>query len=327
MRIFDTIFAAILVGVAAAAPVRQAVAEEPAQAAFERGLEAYKTGQVDRAIPALSEAAATGSEKAKFYAEFYLARIYSESTGVIASHPKAFMLFRKIADENAEVDPGESERAPFVAKALIALAGYARVGLREMDLSPNPRRAADYLNHAATYFGDREAQVELAKAYLSGEPSRDDVRRGMHFLSTLSEEGNPAAQALLAELFWRGRHVRQDEQRALALITMAVENAPLHDRMWIEESYQSFFCSATEATRTGAETFVARWRNFFARPVQPADRSGLSGREMMPERQCANGEVAVRRSDIRTGTIAAAPTAAPKDAVQGSATSLGFRSK
>ena len=108
---------------------------------------------------------------------------------------------------------------------------------------------------------------------------------------------------------------------------MAVENAPPHERMWIEDSYQNIFCAATEGTRTGAEAIVARWRNFFARPVQPADRSGLGSREVMPERQCANGEVAVRRSEIRTGTIAAAPTVAPKDAVQGSAASLGFRSK
>jgi uncharacterized protein len=327
MRIFNAIFAAVLVGLAAAAPVPQAVADEPVQAAFERGLEAYKTGHIDRAIPALSEAAATGGEKTKFYAEFYLARIYSESAGGIASHPKAFMLFRKIADENAEVDPGESDRAPFVAKALIALAAYTRTGLREMDLSPNPRRAVDYLNHAATYFGDREAQVELAKAYLSGEPSRDDVRRGMHYLSTLSEESNPAAQALLAELFWRGRHVRKDEERALALVKMAVENAPLHDRMWIEDSYHSIFCGSNEGTRKGAESLISRWRNFFARAAQqPSDRLGLGGREILPDRQCADGEVAVRHG-LRTGAIASAPPASPRDTVQGGAASFGFSSK
>jgi hypothetical protein len=326
MRIFEAIFATVLAGLAAAAPIRQAAADEPAQAAFERGFEAYRAGQIDRAIPALIEAAATGRDRAKFFAEFYLARIYSESAAGIASHPKAFMLFRKLADENAEVDPGDSERAPFVAKALIALAGYTRTGLSEMDLAPNPRRATDYLNHAATYFGDKEAQVELAKVYLSGEPSKDDVRRGMHYLSTLSEQSNPAAQALLAEVFWRGRHVRKDEERALALMTMAVENAPQHERMWIEDSYHTIFCACSPETRKGAEGLVSRWKNFFARPMQqPADRTGLGNREMLPERQCADGEVAVRHG-LRTGAIAAAP-AGPREAVQGSAASLGFSAK
>lgn len=327
MRIFDAIFAVVLAGLAAAAPIGRARADGPAQAAFERGLEAYRAGQIDRAIPALSEAATAGSERARFFAEFYLARIYSESAGGIASHPKAFMLFRKIADENAEIDPGESDRAPFVAKALVALAAYTRTGLREMDLPPNPRRAADYLYHAATYFGDRDAQIELAKVYLSGEPSRDDVRRAMHYLSTLSEESNPAAQALLGEQFWRGRHVRKDAERALALMTMAVENAPLHERMWIEESYHSIFCASSAETRKGAEAFISRWRTFFSRPTQhPADRLGLGSRELLPDRQCANGEVAVRH-ELRTGAIAAAPPAAPREAVQGSAASFGFSSR
>ena len=44
----------------------------------------------------------------------------------------------------------------------------------------------------------------------------------MHYLSVLTEEGYPGAQALLADLLWRGRYVKKDEQRALALITMAV---------------------------------------------------------------------------------------------------------
>jgi hypothetical protein len=328
MRISSGVLAAVIAVVAGAASAQQATPYASAQAAFEKGLGAYKAGHIEIAIPALTEAAAKSKENAKFYAEFYLARIYSESAGGIANHPKAYVLFRKLADENAQVDPEDAQRAPFVAKALIALAGYARAGLSEIDLPANPRRAADYLYHAATFFGDKEAQVELAKVYVSGEASRDDVRRGMHYLATLSEESNPAAQALLAELFWRGRHLKRDEQRALALITMAVENAPPHDRMWIEETYHGIYCATAEATRRMAERLMARWRSSFARPVPyPADRMGLGGRDLMPERQCANGEaVALRRASAAgSGTVAASPPRA--DAVQGSAMSLGPRGK
>ena len=116
--------------------------------------------------------------------------------------------------------------SPFVAKAFIALAGYVRGGLKDIGVAPNPRRAANYLHHAAIFFGDKEAQFELAKLYLSGEGGNDDVRRGLHYLSALSEQSYPAAQALLAELLWKGRFVKSDERRALALITMAAENAP-----------------------------------------------------------------------------------------------------
>ena len=112
------------------------------QSALERGLSAYQAGKQEAAVPALTEVAASGDASARFFAEFYLARIYSEGVGAAADHTKAYVLFRKIADENVEVDPERSQRAPFVAKALIALAGYLRAGIKEIELpaKPAPRR-------------------------------------------------------------------------------------------------------------------------------------------------------------------------------------------
>lgn len=332
MRISSGIFALAVTLWAGSALAAQPAKDQPGQAALERALNAYKTGSYGAALPALKEAAADGSETAKFFAEFYMARIYADSAGALADHAKAFALFRKLADENADIDPDGDSRAPFVAKAFVALAGYVRSGVREIGVAASPRRAASYLHHAAIFFGDKDAQFELAKLYLSGEGGNDDdVRRGLHYLSALSEQSYPAAQALLAELFWKGRHVKSDERRALALITMAVENAPSHDRIWIEETYHSIYCATTQGTRQEATGIMARWRKMFARPVaEPADRLGLGGRgELLPERQCADGEaVAIRRAAPVAGVTAArpsTPSAAPGEVVQGSALSLGFR--
>jgi len=73
----------------------------------------------------------------------------------------------------------------------------------------------------------------------------------------------------------------------------------------------------------------------FARPVaEPSDRAGLGGRELLPERKCADGEaVAIRRATPTAGVAAARPAAPPPatpsvgqgEAMQGSALSLGFR--
>jgi hypothetical protein len=314
-------------GAAASQPAR----DEPAHAMLERGLSAYKTGAYNAALPALKEAAARGNDVGRFLAEFYLARIYADSAGTFADQPKAFILFRKLADENADIDPDDDVRAPFVAKALIALASYVRSGVREIGVPPNPRRAANYLHHAAIFFGDKDAQFELAKHYLSAEGGNDDVRRGLHYLSTLSEQSYPAAQALLAELYWKGRHVKSDQRRALALITMAAENAPAADRIWIDETYHSIYCTTTHGTRQEATGIMARWRKMFARPVaEPYDRAGLGGRELLPERQCADGEaVAIRRATPMAGVAAAppptTPSVGPGEVMQGSALSLGFR--
>jgi hypothetical protein len=330
MRIFSGVVAVVLMACWGAASAADAGQERAAQALLERGLVAYKTGAFGAAVPAFKEAAVTGNESTRFFAEFYLARIYSDGTGTHTDHPKAFMLFRKLADENADVDPDDGQRAPFVAKALIALADYVRRGVEDIGVAPNPRRAASYLHHAAIFFGDRDAQFELARLYLGGQGGADDVRRGLHYLSTLSEQSYPAAQALLAELFWKGRYVKADEHRALALITMAVENAPEHDRIWIEETYQTIFCAATQKARQEADGIMARWRKIFARPAaEPTNRAGLAPRDLLAERQCSNGEaVAIRRGGSITGVTVARPpaAAAPPEVVQGSTTSLsGFR--
>lgn len=293
MRIFSGV---LLAGLLAAAGVAAADPPGLSQSALQKGLDAYQAGQQEAAIPALAEAAEKGEPSGRLFAEFYLARIYAENVGAAADHPKAYMLYRKIAEENLNVDPDRSQRAPFVAKALIALARYLQTGIREIGLPANPRRAADYLNHAATFFGDRDAQFELARTYLSGESSSSEIRLGLHYLSVLTEASHPAAQAVLADLFWRGRHVKKDDRRALALATIAAANAPAHERIWIEESYAAIFCAASEAARQEADGMIERWRKAFAPPAP--DPSGPAARYYVPERQCANGEpVAIARAD------------------------------
>jgi uncharacterized protein len=294
MRISKGIVAAALIAWAGLGYAQQAIAPPapsayaPGQEALERGLGAYRVGKHDAALTALSSAAAQGDPSIRFMAEFYLARIYAMDAGPATDHTKAFVLYRKLADENLDADPLTSQRAPFVAKALLALAGYVRAGVKAIDLPPNPRRAADYLHHAAVFFGDRDAQLELARAYLGADSDKDDVRRGLHYLAVLAEESHGPAQAVLADLFWRGRHVGKDDRRALALVTMAVENAPSHERIWIEESYAAIFCGTNQIVRAEAGVLVARWRETFVRPEGAASRTGAF--EFLPARQCASGE-------------------------------------
>jgi hypothetical protein len=322
MRISSGVIAAALIAWAGAAHAQQATAPSAqhaaAQVALERGLGAFRTGKHDTAIAELSAAAAAGDSSARFIAEFYLARIYAADVGPATDHTKAFVLYRKLADENLAVDPLTSQRAPFVAKALIALAGYVRAGVKAIDLPPNPRRAADYLHHAAVFFGDRDAQLELARISLRADSSKDDVRRGLHYLAVLAEESHGPAQAVLAELFWHGRLVAKDPRRALALATIAVENAPQHERIWVEEGYAAIFCAASQITRVEAGVLVARWRQTFLRPDGPVARTGSF--ELLPARQCASGEqVAVSApgasrvgvpADVTVGALKTAPTPA-----------------
>jgi exopolysaccharide production negative regulator len=301
MRLLRGLLAAALLATAGGAAAQQ---DPVGQSALKRGLSAYQKGQQETAIPALTEVAATGDASAKFLAEFYLARAYAEGAGAAANHTKAYVLYRKIADENVEV-PERSQRAAYVAKTLIALAGYVRSGLKEIDLPANPRGAARYLEHAATYFGDKDAQYQLARTYLGADGwSSGEISLGLHYLSVLTQAGHPAAQATLADLFWHGRHVRKDEARALALAGIAMANAPEHERKWIEASYASMFCATPAPKRQAAGGLADRWRKMLARPE--SEPAGLTAGDLLPDRPCPDSEAVVAAPPPRAETIRSA---------------------
>jgi tetratricopeptide (TPR) repeat protein len=252
-----------------------AVAAGPAahatpEAAYEQGMVAYRSGDFQSAIPALELAAARNN----FFARFYLARIYSATA--YGDHAKAYMLFRGLGDQYADIDPDDDPRAPFVAKALTALAAYVKHGVLELRLDPDPERAAEYLRHAATFFNDEDAQFELAKLYLEGEGVEKDAVRALHYLSVLTTERKHAgAQAFLADLYWRGGPVKRDPLTALALISVAVENAPASERVWIDDIYQDIFCGASESVRREAQGRVLEWRVKYRRTLGKSDRSAM----------------------------------------------------
>ena len=332
LPIFKLIAVALLLAVAASgASARDGIKYPSAQAAFEQGLGAYKAGYYEIAIPALEQAAEKGSESTRFFADFYLARIYADNAGAHTDHAKAYQLYLKLALDT-DVDPEDGQRAPFVAKALTALAAYVRRGLPAIGLRPDSERAIEFLLTAANEFSDKDAQFELAKIYVSGSGDPEDIKRGVHYLSVLGEEGYPGAQALLADLLWRGKYVKKDERRALALISMAVENAPAHERVWIDDIYQNIYCATSQPTRKEANGIVAMWRKVFPRPAPPSnERMALGGGELQLQRLCKSGEVVdIRREApaiaLPPATVAAQPAApASRDALQGSTAGFGLR--
>jgi uncharacterized protein len=257
------------------------------QEALKQGISAYNGGYYETAIPALEFAAA----KDEFIAEYYLARIYADNSRSHTNHAKAYRLLQRIADEHMDAEPDEDPRAPYVGKSLTALSVYVRIGLPEIGLKPDTERAVFYLNKAATTFNDQDAQFELAKLQLKGEGLETNVALGKHWLSVLSQNGHAGAQAFLADLLWRGKYMDADQARALALISIAVQNAPPHERLWIEDIYQNIFCGAGEGTRRQATGIVAQWGNRYGRnPDKRTTPDLLDQLTGAPERTCQNGE-------------------------------------
>ncbi len=253
---------------------------------MEQGIGAFNGGYYEIAVPALKYA----SGAHLFLAPYYLARIYADNEGAQTNHAKAYELFLKIADEHTDVDPDDDQRAPYVAKAMTRVAGYWMSGLPEIGLKPNSRIAAEYLREAAQFFRDEDAQFELAKLYLRGEGIDSDVPYAKHWLSVLSQKGHPGAQAFLADLLWRGKYMKADPVRALALISVAVANAPPYERVWIEDIYQNIYCGAAQGIRKQATGLVADWRTRYGRKPDVRDRTGLGPLNTQAIRTCRNGE-------------------------------------
>lgn len=297
-----------------------AVADSPpfssAREALKQGVSAYQGGYYEIAIPALEYAA----DHSEFMGTYYLARIYSDNTGAYTDHAKAYQLYERIVDEHIDADPDDDPRAPYVGKALTALAGYVRRGLPEIGLKADPERAVFYLKNASTTFNDEDAQYELAKLQLKGEGIETNVPLGRHWLSILSQNGHAGAQAFFADLLWRGKHVEADRPRALALISIAVENAPPQERLWIEDIYQNIFCGSGEGIRKQATGLVAQWGDRFGRkPLDSRDRTGLGPLAVGPTRTCQNGEAVspiMRRSEIIAGSSVADTPSAPAPMVR-----------
>ena len=253
-------------------------------AAVEQGIGAYKAGHYQLAEPALKFAADAGD----FFGQFYLAQLYSDNNSAYTNHGKAYKLFVGIVDENANADPDDDQRAPYVGKALTAVAGYTRRGLPEIALASNAERAAKFYRDAATFFRDSDAQFELAKMHLKGEGVAQDQRQALHWLSTLTQEGHAGAQAFLADLLWRGKDVPKDEKKALALIQVALANAPERDRIWIEDIYQNIFCGSSSGIRADADGLVAVWKRMYS-PRSGVDQGDGTGFGVVA-RACSNGE-------------------------------------
>ena len=319
---------------------RRVTFESP-EAAFEQAMGALRAGRVDRALPALEHAAGRGM----FLAEFYLARVFADPTGPFTDHAKAYVLYQRLADQHADIDPDDDQRAPFVAKSFTALAEYLLRGVPEINVKPNPPRASHYLHHAATFFNDQDAQFELAKHYLQKNDSPVEMRQALHWLSVLTEKGHAGAQAFLADLYWHGSFVERSPLRAYALVTVAVENAPAHERIWIEDIHQNIYCGLPEPDRKKARGLIEFWRKQYGR-APAMDRFGFSRLQLGPIRTCSNGELvrapgqglgaqasSERASDVSTSSVPkaenataqASPAQASPAVAQGDVAGFGMR--
>jgi TPR repeat protein len=190
-------------------------------------------------------------------AQWKLGRMYAEGDGVPQDDLRAFEYFSRIANAHADDSPG-TPQARFVANAFVALGHYYLEGIPKTRVKPDAARARQMFSYAASYFGDAEAQFNLARLYIDGNGAPKDTRQAARWLYSAAQKGQYQAQAQLGSMLFAGDGVPRQSARGLMWLTLAKDAAP-PDQVWVNKLYDSAFTQATDDERSLALVYLERW--------------------------------------------------------------------
>lgn len=191
-------------------------------------------------------------------AQWKLGKMYAEGDGVIQDDMRAFEYFSRIANAHAEDSPS-APQASIVANAFVALGRYYLSGIPNSKVKADTERAREMFSYAASYFGNADAQYDLARLYLkTPDASRDDFRYGARWLGLAAQKGQHQAQALLGQMLFNGDRLPPQRARGLMWLTLARDSAT-PDEAWIKESYNRAIAKASEDDRAMALQMLEHW--------------------------------------------------------------------
>jgi len=191
-------------------------------------------------------------------AQWKLGRMYADGDGVAQNDLRAFEYFSRIANQHAEDNPS-APQAAIVANAFVALGRYYLSGIPNSKVKSDPERAREMFNYAASYFGNADAQYDLARLYFkSTGNSPESFRQGIRWLGLAAQKGQYQAQALLGQMLFNGDQMPPQRARGLMWLTLARDSAGA-DEAWIKESYNRAIAKASESDRAMALQMLEHW--------------------------------------------------------------------
>jgi len=261
MRIFErTVFVALVVAASVAVPAFAfdgapvgADSTIPVVTALPGGAPALKKNTSDTSLTALQYAAEGGHP----IAQWKLGRMYADGNGVAQNDLRAFDYFSRIANAHAEDSPS-APQAAVVANAFVALGRYYLDGIPNSKVKADTERAREMFSYAASYFGNADAQYDLARLYLKGIGAPRDTKYGVRWLGLAAQKGQHQAQALLGQMLFNGEQLPRQMARGLMWLTLARDNAA-PDEAWIAESYNKAIAKASEDDRAMALQMLEHW--------------------------------------------------------------------
>ncbi|TPV97472.1 MAG: Secretory immunoglobulin A-binding protein EsiB [Beijerinckiaceae bacterium] len=223
------------------------------RAALQAGLESVRSGDTASAIEALKYAARGGEA----LAQWKLAKIYASGDGAPHDDLKAYDYFSQIVANYDEDNPDRRDGA-IVSSAFVALGIYNLNGIANSQVRPDPHRALQMFQFAATTFGDANAQYNLARMHLEGAGVDKDSREAIRWLFLAADKGHLQAEALLGQTLFSGQEgVQPQRARGLMWLTLAREAAIDSKKdKWIIDLYDKAVASANDEDRQDALAYL-----------------------------------------------------------------------
>ena len=204
-----------------------------------------------KALSALQYAADQGQPAA----QWKLGRMYANGDGVAQDDVRAFEYFSRIANAHAEDSPS-APQAQVVANAFVALGRYYLNGIPNSKVKADPDRAREMFSYAASYFGNADAQYDLARLYLESTPS--DPHEAARWFQLAANKGQCRAEAVLGDILFKGQHVPRQAARGLMWLTLSKDCAG-PEETWVKPLYDNALHRASEDERAMALVYLEDW--------------------------------------------------------------------
>lgn len=199
----------------------------------------------DDLVLALEDAAETGQPTALWQ----LGLMYESGEGVQKDPAKAFSYFSQIADEHADTRP-EGMEADIVGRSFVKIGDYYRSGLPEAGIPKDEDYSNKLLMHAASYFGDADAQYRVGRLYLDDEQLGGNPLQGARWLSLAARKGHIRAQAQLGDILFNGKGIEANAVEGLMWLTVASRRSTgSADEAWVQDLLQGAMSVATPEDR------------------------------------------------------------------------------
>ena len=218
------------------------------QQAFRIGLYDLKIGDMADSIVALTYAAVKGQPLARWK----LGEIYATGDGVPRDDLKAYHYFDQLVEDYDEDQPDWPDVAA-ISDAFVGVGVYCLNGIPNSDVKPDPRRAHELFQYAATTFRNPNAQFNLARMYLVGAGGLPkDNLTAIRWLALAAKQGHPPSQALLGHMLFVGDGVLDQRARGLTWLEFAEGGASGPKDQWIRDLYERDLRAASDNDRRAA---------------------------------------------------------------------------